>query len=1145
MKRARRFLFRLLAALTAGVVALTAGALWLVTTGPVSLGFLTPYIEEALTFPDAGYRVTFSDIVLAWGGWRRTLELRALDVRVVGPDGAVLAQAPEIAVMLSARALLVGDFAPTRVDLLRPQLRLVRYENDRFGLGDAPGQLSRADAMLPVLLSALARQPLPGSPLSHLSRVGVAEATVWIEDRVAGTEWFVPLLEATVSRRAAGVSAELSLILALEGGSVVITATADYSDVPGILTIAAGFNDLNVATLFGTVTPLGAVATVDVLVDGTVGALVTRDGKVSRVDFDLTSGRGVIEAPTIWKDPVAFDSIAVRGTALDSLRSVRIDDFFVTQRGASAEGSGLFTFAPPGLGFVVNASWTNVPADRMDAMWPVNVAPKSRLWVVTNVRSGVATEGSLHMRVEPGEFSQLPQRGEVDLRFSYANGAATYLDDQPELVEARGSARLTTHTFELTVDAGRVGGIVVTEGAVHIDGLETDEPQMVVELVASGRSAEALRILALPPLSLDLPQGFGGAMAARVRFALPISSDIRPEQVKYAAAANLRDVNVPTGSPLLTLSGGSLAVRADADGAEAQGTILVNGTPMTVDFRQPLGNAAVAAPTLLTASGVVDDQGRRRLGFDTGSLMQGPVSVVARLELVGSVLRRGTVDLDLQGARLDLPGPGWDKPAGEAATANLSFETAADGTLRLPSVLLETAHFGANGQATIDLGAATAMGSGAINGRPIDLAWKWGGAPGAGRLSATMQADDGVLAEFGYSIAPWITGPVRVAAEMQTAGIGAGAARIALDLREAVIAVPGYQKPAGEDGFAEVALVPEAGTYRVRSFAATAPSLAVAGTVDMEATPAQGVQRVQLARLVLGETNVSATIERQANGIWQVAAKGERLDVRPFLAVTDAGEQPLLLPAMQVAGKFDSILIGDGRVLYDVAGGADFVGGVWRSLDAMAYLSNGASVAVVIGEAEQGQEGQYFVLTSTDAGAFFATIGLFQGAIGGALDVSGKIRQEGGLSLEGVVHARDFNAVRAPALAQVLSVASLTGIVDALQGNGIPFTSFESPFRWSGDGLTLGTSRAVGPAIGVTVEGNVSRNAVNLSGTIAPVNLLNQILGGIPLLGDMLVGEGLFAINYRVSGGTAAPVVTVNPLSALALGRLRELFFPN
>ena len=48
-----------------------------------------------------------------------------------------------------------------------------------------------------------------------------------------------------------------------------------------------------------------------------------------------------------------------------------------------------------------------------------------------------------------------------------------------------------------------------------------------------------------------------------------------------------------------------------------------------------------------------------------------------------------------------------------------------------------------------------------------------------------------------------------------------------------------------------------------------------------------------------------------------------------------------------------------------------------------------------------------------------------------------------------------------------------------------------------------------------------------------------------PLIGTILTGgegQGLLAANYRMSGPAADPQVSVNPLSALAPGFLRQLF---
>jgi hypothetical protein len=69
---------------------------------------------------------------------------------------------------------------------------------------------------------------------------------------------------------------------------------------------------------------------------------------------------------------------------------------------------------------------------------------------------------------------------------------------------------------------------------------------------------------------------------------------------------------------------------------------------------------------------------------------------------------------------------------------------------------------------------------------------------------------------------------------------------------------------------------------------------------------------------------------------------------------------------------------------------------------------------------------------------------------------------------------------------------------------------------------------------------------MDISGTLVPVYTLNRIVGAIPLVGDLLTGgegQGLFAATYAMRGALGEPQTSVNPLSVLAPGFIRNLFF--
>jgi hypothetical protein len=86
--------------------------------------------------------------------------------------------------------------------------------------------------------------------------------------------------------------------------------------------------------------------------------------------------------------------------------------------------------------------------------------------------------------------------------------------------------------------------------------------------------------------------------------------------------------------------------------------------------------------------------------------------------------------------------------------------------------------------------------------------------------------------------------------------------------------------------------------------------------------------------------------------------------------------------------------------------------------------------------------------------------------------------------------------------------------------------------------------------IGATVDGYIdyTRNDVRMRGTFVPLYGLNNMFGQIPIFGLFLGGsnEGLLGVTYEVVGPPNAPVLRVNPISAVAPGLLRKFFeFPS
>ncbi len=192
--------------------------------------------------------------------------------------------------------------------------------------------------------------------------------------------------------------------------------------------------------------------------------------------------------------------------------------------------------------------------------------------------------------------------------------------------------------------------------------------------------------------------------------------------------------------------------------------------------------------------------------------------------------------------------------------------------------------------------------------------------------------------------------------------------------------------------------------------------------------------------------------------------------------------------------------------------------------------------------------GYRFVFESNDMGAALRALGKFDTIHGGRVAIVGTSAGPIPNSpLEARIEARDYVLVDAPAMVRLLTVASLTGINDALKGEGIRFSRLIGAFILTDGIMETELLRAFGPALGLTARGKIDfdESRVDLEGTAVPAYSVNRVLNLIPLLGPILTGgegEGLFAVTYRMTGALDDPNVDVNVLSALAPGFLRALF---
>ncbi len=330
--------------------------------------------------------------------------------------------------------------------------------------------------------------------------------------------------------------------------------------------------------------------------------------------------------------------------------------------------------------------------------------------------------------------------------------------------------------------------------------------------------------------------------------------------------------------------------------------------------------------------------------------------------------------------------------------------------------------------------------------------------------------------------------------------------------------------------------------------AISGPDLSVRDA-DLHLAKSGGFQSAALKGLVLGQTQGDLSVTRGKNNGYDVNFNGASFDARPVLASGDPKKKSgSKAPAnMNVAIKTPTLITSDNAAVKEATLkiGTNAKGDV--SLFELNGIAGKAPVEVRFAETASGDK---LDVSAGDAGGFLRALNLSNGVDGGVLQIQGAPGGEYG-AIKGRARIMDFNAKDVPALAQLLNALSFSGLFELLNNSGISFERLRSDFTWEKGGLLrLSDGRTAGSSLGLTFNGSYNKpaNQINLSGQIVPLSQINGLVKSIPLLGPLLSGgkNGSFlAANYTMKGSTKNPKVSVNPLSVLTPGLLRNILFKN
>jgi hypothetical protein len=416
------------------------------------------------------------------------------------------------------------------------------------------------------------------------------------------------------------------------------------------------------------------------------------------------------------------------------------------------------------------------------------------------------------------------------------------------------------------------------------------------------------------------------------------------------------------------------------------------------------------------------------------------------------------------------------------------------------------------------------------------------------RLTVSGRADAGQLDAAGLPVTAVVSGPIPISAVLTERRNGGGSVALGGDLTQARMDIRpiGWRKPAGTIASATATLLmAHDRLVKLDRISVTGDGLAVSGVANF--TDGH-VRSAQLDSIRLGRTQGHGTLNVGANGQIDIALQGSQIDLGPKLTEKSSGAAPAPLvttPAWKLGARFDRALLANGQeardLLANVSGGGEAI----RLADVVGTLQEGGGFAIKI---EPAGARRRLSVEAKDAGRFLRGLDAVRGIQFGHLSINGDFETPLGLQpLAGTMVVDNATVGNSPILGKLLQAITVYGLVDALRGPGISFSQIVVPYRYDGADLTLNDARAANPSLGLTAQGRIglSSGQLALSGTIVPAYFFNSMLGQLPVVGKLFSpekGGGVFAARFGVQGPIDDPSVSINPISALTPGFLRDIF---
>lgn len=455
-----------------------------------------------------------------------------------------------------------------------------------------------------------------------------------------------------------------------------------------------------------------------------------------------------------------------------------------------------------------------------------------------------------------------------------------------------------------------------------------------------------------------------------------------------------------------------------------------------------------------------------------------------------------------------------------------------------------------NSQIYVDQDRLELKGKGYLNTQPVDVVWKEDINNFGDKtfIEVISDVDQATLEKTFEQVMPFnLKGTSLAKLTLENAGNKKFDYKLFADLTAGELSLNdlNWTKPKGQKSFVEShgKLRVDGQRIWIDHLLLRAPETDVKGTAIVDLTSGKSSE-FKFDPVKMGSSDFKVSFKEDDSFI----LTGKSLDLRLLSQKKGTGDSYLLFENKGIVKlELDQILTAGGK-LTDVTLNAEKKSGFWESAQADMQTERKHKAHFTLKRVAE--ESRQIEAHAENAGDFLRALDFYPNLRDGVLDAQLNLQdvrdpndKEALTRGNGYLEMTNAHVVKAPILAKIMSLLSLEQIANL--DKGIIFDKISLPLQLKNKVLISKDAKLEGPSMALKAQAlvNFAAHKIDVEGTLVPISNLNKAVDSIPVVGNLLTGsqDSLFAAEFSFSGDMDNPKVSVNPLSAVTPGIIKDL----